>query len=139
MRSGPAYHAPCRAARAIGFGEPAPIHHSTGRGGRGLTTAPLIPKRSLSTVSPASSALITRIASSRAAPRVLRSPPIAANCSSPPPMPVWTRKVDSVRQARVPTCSATSTGFHSGRRNRQPIGRYGSHSLISRPVIGTFW
>ena len=40
--------------------------------------------------------------------------------------------------ASVPTCSATSTGFHSGSRNRQPAGP-SPHSASMRAVIGTFW
>ena len=41
-------------------------------------------------------------------------------------------------EASVPTCSATSTGFQSGRRKRHPAG-LSPHSASRRAVIGTFW
>ena len=106
---------------------------------RELMWAPVMPKRSLWTVSPERSALMTRIDSSRSFARRLSCFPMAANVLSPPPMPVWITNGTLLIVASVPICSAAKTGCHSGRRNSAPIGRSVGHSAISRPIIGTFW
>ena len=42
-------------------------------------------------------------------------------------------------EASTPICSATSTGFQRGSRNRHPVGRVVSHSVVRRASIGTPW
>ena len=76
--------------------------------------------------------------SSKAEGRCLMLAPIARNCASSVPSPHWKMKRPRAMAASVPTCSATSTGFQSGRRKRQPAG-LSSHSARSRPSMGTFW
>ena len=80
---------------------------------------------------------MSRPASKRAA-RPRRGTPIAANWSAPPPIAVCMMKRPLAMDARVPICSASSTGDQSGNRNSAPAGR-SPHSASRRPTIGTFW
>jgi len=66
------------------------------------------------------------------------SAPMAANCLPSSPRPHWKMKRPWAIAASVPTCSAISKGFHSGRRKRQPAGA-APHSASIRPRMGTFW
>ena len=90
------------------------------------------------TVSPAKSRRSADSDSSKAATRLLSGAPIARNCASSSPSPHWKMKRPRMMAASVPTCSAMSTGFQSGSRNRQPAG-LSLHSASRRPSIGTFW
>ncbi len=76
--------------------------------------------------------------SSNADGRVRTCVPMAPNCCSPSPSPACRMKRPGASVASVPTCSATSTGFHSGRRKSAPNGA-SPHSARHRARIGTFW
>ena len=117
----------------------APIQTSTGSDGVGATRASLTAKRpDDDTTSPARSRRMIESDSSNADGRVVRRAPIAANWLSSSPRPHWRMKRPRASAASVPTCSATRTGFQSGRRKRQPAG-LSPHSASSRPSMGTFW
>jgi len=117
----------------------APIQISTGSGGNGLIAASWkhhLP--SMLTVSPFQSALRVSMDCSNAEGRYLIFLPMPLNCLSPAPNPHCRINRLLVIQARVATCSATSTGFQSGSRNNTPAGR-SPHSASKRPIIGVFW
>jgi hypothetical protein len=137
---GEASHAsPSRAARSIAGGAVAPIQTSTGSAGFSATRAESkekIPDEV--TVSPAHRRRSADSDSSNAATRLLIEAPMARNCASSSPSPHWKMKRPRMIAASVPTCSAISTGFQSGSKNRQPAG-WSLHSASSRASIGTFW
>jgi hypothetical protein len=65
------------------------------------------------------------------------SAPTPANCRSSPPMAHARMNRPGASDASVPTCSATNTGFHRGRRYNAPYGR-SPHSASCRPRSGEF-
>ena len=117
----------------------APIQTSTGSAGFSATRAESNEKRpDAVTVSPAKSRRSADNDSSNAATRLLSCAPMARNWASSSPSPHWKMNRPRMIAASVPTCSAMSTGFQRGSRNRQPAG-LSLHSASRRPSIGTFW
>src|SRR6516162_3489298 len=113
----------------------APIQTSTGSAGLSARLASATRnRREELTVSPASRRRMMSRASSKAEGRVRMLAPIAANRASPQPSPHCMMKGPRAMAASVPICSATSTGCHSGSRNRHPAG-VSPHSARSRPSI----